>query len=288
MTYQVRNTFVDEHEALRTRDRLHEGNTKSLSIVDRGIDDIWAQMQVDSRAPKSYFDYYYAGEDIRAYVAETGDDPDFGNLPMQAVGFNVSQEKQPIYGYWSYTYDAMLRGTRLISGGFVLVTKRPNYMKELLSAAAKNRSDNRFSPVDEYPSPWTNDEENIQKYWGKHLDPSARKQQGTEWSIHPPFAMVLVYGIQDTSVDVKDVSNFDAYSKDNALMYDRNQRLTEDSSRHASRIILDGCELTGVDRQFTPGQVAVEQYSFLARDIFVPEEDGVGWNRLSNSGHVVE
>lgn len=283
------NLFVDEQQALRTRDRLTSKSSDSLSVVNSGIDDIWAEMQVDSRAPRSYFDYYYAGEDIRAYVGETGDDPEFGNLPMHAIGFNVSQNKQPIYGYWSYTYDSVLRGTRIIEGQFILISKRPNYMKELLTLAAKNRSDNRHNLADDYPAPRTEDEENLNKYWSKHLDPSARKQAGTEWSIHPPFSLVVVYGIQGTSVDVKQESNFDAYgANDNALMYDHNQRLVEDSTRHPSRIVLDGCELLGVERNFQPGQLVVEQYSFLARDLYVPVEDNVGWNRLGNSGHVVE
>lgn len=283
-SYQLMNTFMDRERMLQTRDKaLERSANKNLSIVDAGIDDLWAQMQVDSRAPKSYFDYYYAGEDIRVYLAETSDHEEFGDLPIHGLGFNVSQEKMPVYGYWSYTYDAMLRGTRIISGTFILISKRPNYMKELLAVAARNRSENRHNLQDDYASPWRQDEENYERYWGRHLDASAIKQNGTEWSIHPPFSLVVVYGVQGTSVDVKNVNSFNAYSEDNALMYDHNQRLIEDGTRHSSRIILDACELVDVERSFAPGQLVAERYSFLARDIFVPESDSVRSNTVRAS-----
>lgn len=276
MAYQDINRFVSEEEAYASRIRaMRRGD--NISILDPTIDLAWAQFQADGGGLKPYYDYFYAGEDIRVYVGETADDPTFGDLPIMQMAYSVQQEKMPVYGYASYTYDAILRGTRLISGAFTLVTRHPNFMKDLLAQAASNRADNHRSLADDYPSPsgWRNDDRLIEEYWGKHLDISARKQQGSLWSIHPPFSLVIVYGVQDTSMDAKNIAEYyDAYEDNNRLFYDRNERLIEDpATSDPSRIILDGCELKSVQRAYASSQLIFETYEFFGRDEFVPTEE---------------
>jgi len=291
--YELVNRFVTSNEAIATRNRALQRRSNIIDIVDP-VDERWAQLYSDTRTPNNYYDYYYSGEDIKVYVAEISErDRDFGNLPIHNLAFNVSQEKTPVYGFWSYTYDAVMRGTRLVTGSFTLVSRHPNYMKDLLTKAASNRSLNAGRLRDNYPAPgeWRMDDENIDRYWGKHLDASVIAQGSSEWSIHPPFGLVVVYGVQDTSVEEKGIQTRynDMYHRgDNALMKDHNQRLVESyNADDPSRIIIDGCELTGVSRAYQPGGALVaEQYEFFGRDIIVPQPEARRGNDVNIAPNV--
>lgn len=288
----MRNRFVDYESAIRTRSSAIERRAP-VGIIDPAVDNDWARAHMDSRAPNPYLDYYYAAEDMRVYVAETGSDPEFSDLPMHELGFSVTQEKAPVYGAFSYTYDAVMRGTRLVNGTFTLVTKYPNYMKRLLTKAADNRRENMDRLQDPYPRPqsWQEDDANIRKYWTRHLDPSAIAQGKTEWSIHPPFTLVVQYGIQDTSVvyspematnPTRRNRRLGVYesSGDTTLMRDHNQRLIEsENDEHADTFVLDAVELMGVNRIFSPNSpVVMEQYEFMARDIIILDKEGNSFN----------
>lgn len=272
--YELNNKFTTQQEVYASR-VLAARRQGPIQINDPALDAEWAAQQ-DESGPKPYFDYFYTGEDMRVYVAETADDPEYGNLPVAGVGLRIEQEKKPVYGYWNYTYNAVMRGTRIITGELHLVTKHPDYMKRLLSVAAKNRMQNAGSLSDAYSVPrgWTDDEENLQRYWGKNLDASAKVQNGSIFSAHPPFSMVFIYGVQGTSVDLNGLSgSYDPYDNKNLLMYDHNQRLTESYNEHdPSRFILDGCEIMSKQMTFQNSEVCVEKYQFMARDMFVPRE----------------
>jgi hypothetical protein len=279
--YEIQNRFVGEQEAIATRARLARRHS-TYSFVDEAYDLQWAKQHKQSQAPNSYYDYFFAGPDIKAYIAELADDPEFGDMPIHGVAFNIEQQKTPVYGYWSYTYDAVMRGTRLVSGQLTLITKYPGYMREALSAAAANRSANRNNLSDDYPAPgsWRSDDENIERYWGKHIDVAAQTQGKNEWSIHPPFSLVIVYGVQNTSVQAKNIGQqYAAYESDNALLSDHNQRLVESyNGEKPSRLIIDGCELVSCNRSFTSELLVAESYSFFGRDIIVPPAARVNRN----------
>jgi hypothetical protein len=251
----------------------------ATQVTDPNVDHYWGGFQA-SGAPNAYWDYYFSGQDIRIYIDGTEDDPEFKVLPLVEMAFNVEQKKQPVYGFWSYTYDAVMRGTRVVSGAFTLVTRYPDYMKRVLVKAAESRARGQSS----YRSTrdLTEDDENIEKYWGKNLDPAALQAGKHIFSVHPPFSLVVVYGIQnlslsDLSVDGQ-IEIRNAYNSDNPLMTDLNERLVEvDSVDQTNRIILDACELTGVQRAITSdGSVLTETYSFFARDILSQKPKSTG------------
>lgn len=280
VAYSEVNRFAHRADVKLTREQALR-RQRPFSIIDPSIDEKWAVTHRDSGAPNSYFDYYFAAEDVRVYVAELGDDPEFGDIPIHELGFNVTQEKAPIYGAFSYTYDAVMRGTRIVTGSFTVVTKYADYMRRLLEKAAVQRhkaatmSSQEYEDIYDRPARWINDDENIHKYWGRHIDYAAAAQGQNEFSIHPPFSLVIVYGIQDTSVTLNALNNrFNQFGGrnvefgDQALMKDRNQRLVENTMSGASdRIIIDACELTSVARVYSPSMGALmEQYEFFARD----------------------
>lgn len=176
------------------------------------------------------------------------------------------------------TYDAVMRGNRIVNGTMTLATRYPNYMRDLLAEAARKRSSLSQSD-DVFVRHITDDDRKIQQYWHKTLDPAyLQASSSLVFSSHPPFNLVVVYGIQNISVPYNTVSDsYQSYyqnhysEKDNTIMSDTNHRLVESDPQFANRIVIEAIELTGLTREYTPdGSVCMETYDFFARDTYTP------------------
>ena len=86
----------------------------------------------------NYYDYYFSGEDIKVYIDGLFEAED--ELDIVSFAYSVRQEKQPLYGFWSYNYDAMMYGTRIISGEITIYSRYPQRMTNLLKKASYNRT----------------------------------------------------------------------------------------------------------------------------------------------------
>lgn len=248
---------------------------EKYDLINSDVDRLWAAGQRDTAAPHSYFDYYFSGQDMKVYLDGTEDDPEYGNLPMMNLGFEIAQQKQALYGFWSYTSDQVMRGTRRVRGSFTLATKSPDYMTRLLSKAAKARSDGKRSY--RYHRDLTEDDRNIEQYWGKNMDKSVGSSGGKQiFSVHPPFSLVILYGIQNLSINEVSSSGYsevwDKYQSDNPLALDINERLVEsDPLWQANRIVIDQVELDSFQAVFSPdGQPVAETWTWEARDVVIP------------------
>lgn len=256
------------------------GVVKTLDTIDQK----WANVKTAKRAPDYYFDYYYTSQDVKVTVDGTEDDPEFGELPIVAIGFNVEQQKRPVFGFWSNTYDAVMRGNRIVQGQLVLATRSTNYMRRLLEKAATSRVTR--SRTYDYPRPPTDDAKNVEEFWGRTLDPALTDAGRHIFSVHPPFSLVITYGLQNLSIDTlmqasdKVGDLYDQYRTQHPMSLDVNERLIEGDTQGFSRIVIDECELTSVQysHNATDSQVAIETYTFFARDIVWPVVHG------SNSG----
>src|SRR5260221_10870770 len=102
-------------------------------IADPMTDLQWGNGYLTSKAPHSYFDYQFTGQDINVYVEGAYTEGDIGKIPIMEFNFGIQQQKQPVYGFWSWTYDAVMRGTRIVNGMFRLVTKTTDYMANLIA-----------------------------------------------------------------------------------------------------------------------------------------------------------
>lgn len=249
--------------------------SNAITIIDPELDQVWAKGFRTSRAPNSYFDYYFAGQDMKVSVDGIEDDPEFSDLPILELGFSVTQTKKPIYGFWSYTYDAVMRGERVVQGTFSLATRTPDYMRRLLSKAAEARANKQQTYS--YYRGLTEDDTNIERYWGQNIDPSLTEAGKNIFSVHPPFSLSITYGIQNLSLSqlhssVKQQDLWDAYKADTPLATDTNERLVEsDPISNANRIVIDACELVSFETGFSPdGAVVTESYGFFARDYVIP------------------
>lgn len=243
------------------------------SFQNSNIDDQWSEGYVTM---STYYDNYFAGQDIK--VTLDGVEDDFPDIPILNMGFNIEQQKTPVYGLWSYTYDGVMRGTRIVSGTLSIATTSADYMTRLLSKAASSRRDIR-NGVGELGATiygsgrqLTADDSLIDTYWSKNIDPAVGAAGKNIHSVHPPFSLVILYGIQNTSISPTEWSptGGDPATWDtNVLNADINERLVEGDPNKTTimRRVLEACEITSMQTGFAPdGSVVAETYSFFARD----------------------
>lgn len=241
------------------------------------IDYTWGYSYNSSKAPHTYFDYFFTGQDISIYIdgltpdRNAAGDNTYGALPIMDFQFGVQQQKQPVYGFWSYTHDTVMRGTRIVNGMFRLATTRVDYMTDCLAQAANARvynSDYVIAGLDV-------DEQNIEQYWYNH---PTDVRGPSIFSSHPPFNFVIVYGIQTPTIYNPASGSYDeiysSYKDDTALMTDTNERMVEAGS--AQKYILLNCEITGMQVEYSSdGQPCAESYTFFAMDCQIPPPDSL-------------
>lgn len=246
---------------------------QEISTTDANVDRLWGGFSETDHPRNMYWDYFYTGQDVRVFIDGTENDPEFSDIPIVEIAWNMEQKKQPVFGFWSHCYDAVLRGSRIVNGAFSIVTKYPDYMTNVLRKAAASRAKNESS----YRSyrDLTEDDSNIAKYWGKTMDPVIDSQSRHLFSIHPPFSLVVVYGVQSVSInsyiDNPGLIDSDMH-KNQALYQDVNERLVDpDELELRNYTVIEACELTNVQKAIGPsGEVLIETYQFFARDAISP------------------
>lgn len=260
--------------------RLSYLRSKEVALLNPDVDLMWGRFPGRDPVPSSYFDYYFTGQDMQVYIDGTeGSGERQADLPIMQFAWSISQQKQPLYGFWSYKYDAMMRGTRLVNGVMRIATTDTGYMTRMLSHAARNRVEGHS----EYPvRGLDSDEENIEKYWGRHVDGldqnTVKYIDGGKhlFNSHPPFNMIIVHGVQSTGIarspDQRVSEVYEKYQGDTPLMTDTNERLVEaDNSGYSMRWVLDTIEIVSLQVEYSPdGQVCSEVYSFIGRDAYSP------------------
>jgi hypothetical protein len=262
--------------------------------LSREIDYIWSGSNAGTVFPNTvnpFEDYFFSGEDIKVFM-----DGLFGpedELDIASFAYSIRQEKQPLYGFWSYNYDHMMTGTRIISGEISLYTRDPGRMTRLLEKAADKRKEDasrafekaqgrpaRVSPLrSRINSP--EDDENIMQYWGTSQfdritdDPylnSLTREPRNIFSSHPPFNFVILYGTEEVAVSpLSGVAKDDlviSNTLDRYLFSDVNQRSVKSPDQaNPLKIIIQEVNLMSMTTAYVPGgQAVVENYQFLARD----------------------
>jgi hypothetical protein len=208
----------------------------------------------------SYFDYYYSGCDIMVRFSEMPETPD--TVPIVAIGYNITQQKVPIYGFWSYTYDRVALGTRIVQGTFAIPFQGPQYMYYLLAQAAENYD----KIVNKPRTPIGEDEEAMEKYWGITRDEKFPDVQHLFLS-HPPFDIIISYGPESPPSGYFDAA---PQSAGDEVYYDINERfINPDNTKTRPRIFIENVNLTNMGTQIEPsGQPLIEAYTFFARDLY--------------------
>jgi len=277
----------------------------TFNPLSENIDRIWAGQSSDKdKRFSNYYDYYFSGEDIKVYI-----DGLFGpehELDLASFAYSVRQEKQPIYGFWSYNFDAMMLGTRIVTGEFTLFTRYPRRMSDLLEEAAKARATSaeqrseKNSIVSRIYSDTgqsiasSQDEANIQKYWAYSQldrvtsDPASEEAKGKNiFSAHPPFNFIILYGVEETAISpttmLQSQDIFLGDNLDRMVYMDVNERMIKvDNVVSPMKIVLQEVHLMNMSTAYTPGgQPVGEAYQFVARDYYLTEADLSFVKRLS-------
>lgn len=288
---------------------LKTGYTAGVDYYDpinEKIDLEWGGSRTDSQF-NNYYDYFFSGEDIRVYIDGLFEDSD--ELDMASMSYVVKQEKQPLYGFWSYNYDAVMLGTRLISGEFSIYSRYPRRMTELLEKASSTRMESsNAKPSSSVISTLgtdfktKDDELNIQKYWlNSQLDritsdPQMKTLTDTAdpnhniFSAHPPFNLVIFYGIEELGITnnvvvTQDTSNNinRQLNSDRILATDYNERKTINNIAQPMKIVLQNVNLLSMNTTYVSGgQALVENYQFMARDYYFTDAK-IGDNAIQGS-----
>jgi len=280
---------------------------KEYDPLSNHIDRVYAGRAPDTdKTFNNYYDYYFSGEDVRVYI-----DGLFGpedELDIASFSYSVRQEKQPVYGFWSYNYDTVMLGSRIISGEISIFTRYPRRMTELLEKAAKSRVMNKdvrtpkdtiVSRLDSQLS--SSDESNIEKFWAYSQldritsDPAVTGYDTTNiFSAHPPFNFVILYGLEETalspfSANASEDTSTSSYLN-NQISFDVNQRTIKmDNKVSPMKIILQQVNLMNMSTTYSPGGMAIgESYQFIARDYYFTEAKldfikGMSANNISDS-----
>lgn len=73
---------------------------------------------------------YFSGSDVTVYF------DDVFMEDLQGLEFGMQEKVQPVYGYNSFTYDAVARGQRVVQGTFTIAFKEAGYMRRIMSHIA--------------------------------------------------------------------------------------------------------------------------------------------------------
>lgn len=295
---------VSNNPGLKNKDGLFDPLTSELDLYWAG-----GKSSGDPRF-SNYYDYFFSGEDVRVYIDGLFDPKD--ELDIAGFGFMVKQEKQAVYGFWSYNFDAIMNGTRIISGQFSVYSRYPRRMTEMLEQAARVRSQSASSKQDSSgvvsvmrsQNESKTDEENIQKYWANSqldrvtTDPaitsSVADGQHNIFSAHPPFNFVIVYGVEESGLSPVGVTdNMTSASMeqrdnlDRIISTDINERKVKMSNQKTPmKIVLQNVHLLNMSTEYQSGGAPlIETYSFVARDFYLTEAQS-GFNPYTGKAFV--
>jgi len=271
-----------------------------VNLLHDQLDKIWGSGQQDTangRNINSYEDYFFSGEDIKIFIDGLYD-PQY-ELDIASFAFSVRQEKQPIYGFWSYNYDHMLLGTRIIMGEISLFTTHPRKMTSLLEEASKRRmQDGQNTKLqraeksktlsmlrDKFTS--VEDDININKYWStSQLDRIANdpyteqiEKNRNIFSAHPPFNFLILHGVEEVALSplsgLFDNRTIIQNDLSRNIYSDVNQRTIRDGDNtDPKKTIIQEVNLVSMTTSYSPGgQPVVENYQFIARDFYFTKAD---------------
>jgi hypothetical protein len=231
----------------------------------------------DSRVEYQIFNEdYFSGADVNIF---------FGDIWVDEatnLSFQLQEDVLPIYGYASYTFDAVARGKRLVSGSFTINFKSTGYLQAILeNANAINYVVNQaqaqgvIKPEDfkKYKL------DDILRLYGKDsFEQVAEEYERALWGVAEDEKSLLSYGgrtyfpADPYGFDIK--INYGAVSE--AMQPNRSQFFTTSLRAPANITVetINGVQLmgfvkNGIGTSFE-GQPITESYSFIARDLNGP------------------
>ena len=102
-------------------------NNRFSHMPDPHIEEIRQVSYSRKQAEYQYFpEEYFTGSDITIYFGDTWVDE------ITGLSFALHEPVKPLYGYASYSWDAVARGSRLVEGQFRIAFKEAGYLHVIL------------------------------------------------------------------------------------------------------------------------------------------------------------
>jgi hypothetical protein len=220
---------------------------------------------------------YFSGADVHLY---------FGNIWVDeavSLNFQLQESVLPIFGYNSYTFDAISRGQRIVQGSFAINFKSVGYLQTILLnanaieyAVAQAEQSGTIKPEDfqQYKL-----DEILQLAGKTGFDEIADEYEKALWGVQEDTNSILSYGNRpyfpqtQYGFDIK--VNYGAVSES---MRPEIQNYPTTSYQGVKPMLtvetLNGVQLTGMVKQgigtSSDGAPITEHYSFMARDLNGP------------------
>lgn len=215
---------------------------------------------------------YFAGSDV--YLIFNNEFAD----EIVEIQFSMTEQVAPIYGYASYTYDAVARGSRLINGSFRINFKESRYLYDLMGVGERsyyNPRSARKIVEDAVKKNFTYiDAEIVNSLLvsgqDDKLDDMISENQETLWgqaseAIGESTVAHKPYFTERMSNPEMKQGGFDI-----VISYgDRNFHPDAITQYLPGTVkVINGVQLTGVSQIVAPtGEAVLEEYTFLARDL---------------------
>lgn len=214
---------------------------------------------------------YFSNADVHLY---------FGNVFVDdiiSLNFTLEEQIRPIYGYHSYTYDAVARGNRIIRGEFSINFTSVGYLQEIIENAdaiefALSDKAKKLPDIDLKHTDLTI--EDILKIYGKEsFNEIADAYEKEIWgddsktTYLTPGASTYFQRTTPFGFDIK--INYGAVSQTLGAQY---QGFYNKAPVHPNITVdrINGVQLTGLQKNMSTsdqGRPLTETYSFIAQDL---------------------
>lgn len=243
---------------------------------------MWPQPSVNyERFPSEYF----SGSDIRVYFEGILIDE------ITDLQFSLIEKVLPIFGYNSYTYDAIARGSRIIQGTFAINFKDVDYLKtaveNILNDPERYVVADNYAATEQYASKYNRDPQlnrntlyhYLERGWTSKFEELANQYEEMIWGtalgrndMSKATGPYFPVSSGDMSVSFDIIITYGPYAKDR---YYAREGFGHDVELEYYRHVNQGTvksihnvQLTGVSQVIdTSGQPIKEVYTFLARDL---------------------
>lgn len=228
------------------------------------------------KAGGRHYASYYSGTDIGIYFGDKWIDE------VVEIEWSLQEQVAPIYGYASYTWDKVARGSRFVTGSFAINFKEAGYLQTILNSLSSQETDQEWF--------------NLSEFNGQKQDGGAVANSHKGVSVE-----TVIENFQELADDYEaalwgttsDSAALIESRKTDSFFYGSNQNKNNNALKeHGFNIFMTfggtqnqkdwargnwgfntaqtivGVQLTGVSSRVDPsGQPIAEVYSFIAKDI---------------------
>ncbi|WP_410988495.1 hypothetical protein [Bacillus cereus] len=247
------------------------GNRQSLQSTLTPRQDMYARQ--DTRVEYQIFNSeYFSNADVKLYFGDIWVDD------ITSIAFQLSEEVLPIYGYHSYTMDAVARGKRLIQGAFSINFTSVGYLQQVVQNANAifHAVSNGEKEGEIKPQYYQNLklEEILTRLGKSSFDQIADEYENAIWGAQKDNGHYMSY--DDAPYFYNSQFGFDIRVQYGAISessgYISNQLYESNRFNKPSMTVdvINGVQLSGMSKSISTadqGAPIQEQYSFIARDL---------------------